>query len=395
MPEEKPMMSKDRRTTDFSLLVAARMAVTLTVVLVLTAGAASAGQPFNKIRARLDALEQNVTTRLDTLEQNLRARIDALSSATGVQFGTLQQAIADTKAFIRSTHLVDPFDMTVNICATLGPDARIAQNAGTNLDFSMDGGAGIDFYGNGVAADYSPHFEHGISADVGAGISVQLTACINGLFFRQDGSADSFNTDDLSSEELNFLNTLLAGSASSGNDRASIRQRLREIATGLSNQLSVAQLGGLTNSLRHSSFVDVFGDNSIANPFGYNTFGVNTLKNNLPFPQDIRAALGNSFPVDMFDNFNFDDPAAFCNLFANGFPTGFDQRVANGITQLCNAVGDSNGFIASLEDAFAAIPSLGSTVSNIQNAINDIIDTLRVIPGKIIDSIIDAIKDLF
>jgi hypothetical protein len=333
------------------------------------------GNDHGDLQSQITLFQQEITDSITTQHNTLSTRLDELElslnttlDASQAQVDTARQEILD---FIRSTHLVDPFDMAVNICATYGPDAEVGEAAGLDLDFLIGGSVGIDFYGNGVTVDYGPDFHHGTATDIGSEVSLELQACINGLFYRQNGDVDDYDPADLLPDELELLNLLFAAGSPDGDtpgdrsERQGLRGNITDSATDFSTDLSVGGLAGAITALRNGSFRDtILNSNTIADPFSFANNGPDNLKNGLPLPEDVRDNLGNSFPSDTFSNFA--DPSSICALFT-GNTTVFDASIRTQIGTLCS---DGSATAAILEDAFDTIADLPNQITSLFNGAN-------------------------
>jgi len=126
----------------------------------------------DEIIANTDAAETAIIANTDAAETAIKANTDATRDIIN--------------SFIRDTHLVDPFDVAVNICTEIEGGAAIEGLAHLGIGANLEAHLGVNFYGSGAQIGIKPAGEIGVGIALRSDVETYVVACINGVFARQD-----------------------------------------------------------------------------------------------------------------------------------------------------------------------------------------------------------------
>ena len=137
---------------------------------------------LNQLSVAQDKAEA-LNSQLETL---IAAQTTTLSNAIASSTSTLTDNIGELEGLIIGTHLVDPFDVAVDVCAGIGAGASYGAAGDLGIGGEIELKVGINFFGNGVEGKVKPNGAVGGSAGLDANVEVTHSACIAGVFVRQD-----------------------------------------------------------------------------------------------------------------------------------------------------------------------------------------------------------------
>jgi hypothetical protein len=172
---------------------------------------ANSGNPV--ILAEQRAFEARVEVLVQEMKNQLTAGTAAIQGDISAQTTALKadnaQQTADINAFtdliIYNTHLVNPLDVAVSICADIGNGAEYSGEFGVAFDIGVNGEAGISALGNGFTFNGGLNAELGGAAGIGADVGVSIEACINGIIVRQVGTTDTVWGDTVNTATIPTL----------------------------------------------------------------------------------------------------------------------------------------------------------------------------------------------
>lgn len=306
-----------------------------------TGGIPAVQNQLNALLARLNEVEMQLNQRIDGVEMRLTNRLGDLATQVG-------DSAAAIRADIRGTHLVDPFDVAVNICATLGGGAGVEGSLGGQVALALEGEGGADVFGNGGTVKINPEGSLGVAGNLGANVGLELTACINGIFARQRGMPQEDPTATVAENQKAFVEALLATG-----------QGYRDGAQGVAEGIGLA-VNSLMDALQEMQQVDLGKRPTALFNGGFGP--VSSLANSLP-----AAGLGiTQASVDMID------------------------IVPTSVAELRNVCSEPFPGLNAVVDGVCAAPStLGDTIVSMANTVDDIEGTV-----SIIDDTVDTIKDI-
>lgn len=257
---------------------------------------------------------------------------------------------------VRATHLIDPFDMQVSMCANVSSDADFDATTHFESDFAYGPGIGVDAYGNGAQIDYMVQFDNGLYADVGAQTGVGMTACFNGIYIREDGTVEGLSTT-AGTDFQTYLTDNLANQA----DLVALRQEILDLSNDLTKPIAV---NTLTNSLDGLANIEM----KVENPFQIMDSSMHELTKELPFTNTNEHDWPNSPIPAMFIDLN---PVTL--ICSPAVTNVFNSVPNNPIAAICaNNFGD---LVAPMENAFRTlIPEIERVVDDIEDVVDDIDD---------------------
>ncbi len=158
---------------------------------------------------KLDAVE-SVVESIDAVVGDLDSAVSEVQSTVSdieSSASTIDDDVAALHDLIESTHLIDPFDVRIDLCAQAEAQATTQVEAGTSTSFPFGLGVGLDVYGNGVQVDSMTEGSWGEQGEIGGEIEVEYQACINGIILRQDEAfdIDLLNFEGMGQQEELFL----------------------------------------------------------------------------------------------------------------------------------------------------------------------------------------------
>jgi hypothetical protein len=272
---------------------------------------------------------------------------------------TLQDDHAALNELIVSTHLVDPFDVAVDVCTEIGAGADYGATLGLGVAAGLELSGGLDVFGNGVELQLTPGAVIGGSASLGADVGISVTACINGIFARQNEANQEDVAASLSDpEQIDFVHGLLAtgqvyrdrvvGSAKGANLYSDSTDKLNESLTIFEQITFADDPNSAVQELLSGGFDTAMGGiNSLISEF--NIPGIDEFNNGLESM-----------------NLNFADgltPAQICDMFG-GTGTPFDS--------VCSSIPAFEGTITGIKGLSTTVSSISSTVNGIDGVVGDI-----------------------
>ncbi len=167
-----------------------------------TASGGNNGVPFqietltNQIavlEGKIDALSTSTSGGTVSILNDIASAKDAIITNTDLEVGNAKSEIItntdaesdEILAFIRATHMVDAFDVAVNICTEIEGGAAIEGMANLGIGAYLEAHLGVDFYGSGAQIGIQPAGEIGAGLNIRSDVETYVTACINGIFTRQ------------------------------------------------------------------------------------------------------------------------------------------------------------------------------------------------------------------
>ncbi len=296
------------------------------------------------------------------IETNIGSAIAAGNSA-------LSSDVFEVFDLVHDTHTVDPFDMSVTVCANSGGFATFDQDASFASDFGFGPFIGADFYGNGGTADYRGHFANTLNSAAGASTGVTLNACLDGIIVRQDGTVDANPLSDLNVSELQFITENLGNET----DLADLRAQITRSAL-FDMPLSALQL---TDSIAEVAAVDL----NLLNTFRIVNDDLGALEDTLPLPPNVARDFPNSpIPASMISM----DPLSICTL--PGIEI-LDNGGSNPIQGICDSAGEGK----LLTDA---ITSISDTLNPAIDRIETRVDKIDGTADKISASVGNNLRDI-
>lgn len=292
---------------------------------------------------------------------DFRERVEEINTALRDLINDRAQGIED---LIVGTHLVNPFDVAVDVCTEIGAGADYGVGLDLGLAANLEIKGGIDFFGNGATLKFQPQAELAGSASLGADVGVSVTACIAGIFARQndsDPNAIAFQEDVASSltdsEQIAFVEGLL---------QTGLTYRDRVIDTAKGANLFANSSDKLNTSL--TAFEEItFADdpNSAVQQLFSGGFtsaigGIDGLIGAVPLPG------GSLFSGGLGVDFGNISPSDICGLLST---TGL-------LNDACSTLTDLQGFIDGVEDLAGGLSDIGTTLSDGFTAVGDAIANL-------------------
>ncbi len=134
-----------------------------------------------------DEIEASTSDGISTLQTTVIGNTDAAETAILDNTDELEESV---NQFLRDTHLVDVFDVAVSVCTDISGGAGIEGVAGIGIPASIEAKIGAEFFGSGAKIKIEPTGEIGIGIGLSSDVNANVTACINGIFARQDQDLD-------------------------------------------------------------------------------------------------------------------------------------------------------------------------------------------------------------
>lgn len=317
-----------------------------------------------ELLAKIRELESEISSLSGQLADH-EANVGEALVTTG---NALSADVAGVYDLVYDTHTVDPLDMSITVCADTGGQAAFNQVGTIEADFNFGGMVGLDVWGTGATAEYRGHFANGLSAELGGSTALTMTACIDGIIVRQDGTVDVISEANLSEPEIEFLTNNLGDAE----DAAALREALVRTAR-LDVLLFTDSLGRSVTELGEVN-------TTFIGPFLLQNGELTDLRNTVPTAGNVTAEFPNS-PVQ--DLVVLTEPLEICSL------EGLDQLLVGGnpILEICNSAGDG-------ERLEAAILTISDTLEPAINRIDTKVEQIDKKADKIAASVGNNLRDL-
>ena len=345
-PINKPLRFNLKRLTAIAVMTAVCFGASFSTAYAQGNGN---GQGVPLVLETLDTFQQRIDAINANLQGILNTQTTTLDTAISNSTSTVLAANANLNELIVGTHLVNPFDVVVDVCAEIGAGAEYGAELGLGVEGELPIKGGIDFFGTGATLGFSAGGNVAGAANIGADVGVTYTACINGIFARQPGTFQEDVSSSLSDpDQIAFIENLLM----TGQD---FQDRVIDTATGAN--LYSTNTDKLNVSLDAFELVTFADDPDFQDLITGGLFGASSpagaLINGLPLPAGLTSVFGTT------------------GLFSTGFVTSLDLTTGN----ICTLAGNVINLSGPLQDACNAITDIEDFINSVQS-ITGLVDTI-------------------
>ena len=316
----------------------------------------------------------------DEIKLNTNTEVGNATTSINGNIASLHQLVTDT-------HLINPFDVAVNICTEIEGGAAMEGNAVLGIGASLEAHLGVDFYGSGAQIGIEPAGEITGGLNIRSDVETYVTACINGVFARQIDDFDN-NTDiELAALLATFANDATTDRSDFVTELYDVGKRYRDRVLDTAKNTSLVTVPvseGAYNpnnatdpgSDRLNNSLDAYEAFSTLNIQGIANIIVNTGGSGTPTALDDFAGSVSGFGVScLFDGTS--GLPSVVSLSSSGVDS-IGQSITSGLTALGLGTGGSGG-----------LGGLGSAAGGF----SEIVDAFGEIPG-VIEGVGDAIEQV-